>query len=129
MNSLAIALRDGHTSLCPGDVVAGDASWRFDAAPEAVELRLFWYTQGKGTQDVTVVDTARFDNPGAQGSRAFAFTLPEGPYSFSGKLISLIWALELVSVGANDTTRQEVIVSPTLQEILLHNAPAGADGP
>jgi hypothetical protein len=45
--------------------------------------------------------------------------LPEGPYSFSGKLISLIWALELACSPGSETVRREITVSPTGHEIVL----------
>ena len=84
-----------------------------------LELSLLWYTSGKGTRDAGVVQTKRIDNPGALGSDVFSFTLPGGPYSFSGKLISLIWALELTCTPGHETVRKEIVVSPTGREILL----------
>ena len=59
-------------------------------------MRLFWYTRGKGTEDVGLVDTVAFPNPQTTDQRTFRFALPEAPYSFSGKLISIIWAIELI---------------------------------
>jgi len=76
-------------------------------------------TYRKGTRDVGVLHTHRIDSPGALGSDKFGFTLPPGPYSFSGKLISLIWALELTCTPGSETVRREIVVSPTGREILL----------
>jgi len=61
----------------------------------------------------------RFDEPGAYGAKDFSFTLPESPYSFSGKLISLIWAIELTCSAGSETLRREITLSPTGQEIVL----------
>jgi hypothetical protein len=61
----------------------------------------------------------RLDNPNAVGWKDFSFTLPEGPYSFSGQLISLVWALELTCSPGSETFRQEITVSPTGREITL----------
>jgi hypothetical protein len=63
-----------------------------------IEVRLFWYTQGKGTRDVEVVDSLRVDNPEPSGHTRFSFQLPAGPYSFSGRLITLDWAIEAVAL-------------------------------
>jgi hypothetical protein len=75
-----------------------------------------------------VVQTKRIDNPGALGSDPFSFTLPPGPYSFSGRLISLIWALELTCTPSHETVRKEIVVSPTGREILLTSVAGQGQG-
>lgn len=125
MDYLAVEVRDGANAFLPRETVEGTASWRLDRAAETAELRLFWYTEGKGDQDVGVVSVVPFANPGLQDQRAFRFTLPDGPFSFSGKLISLAWALELVVEPGSRASRTEITVSPTRMEILL---PAGTSG-
>jgi hypothetical protein len=87
---------------------------------EQLELRLFWYTKGKGDRDVQIVDSRAWANPALQERRDFRFTLPRAPYSFSGKLISLIWALELVEPRTGEEARVEFVMAPTGREILLH---------
>ena len=119
MDKLSIHFRGDKTAFTPREAVQGAIQWSLEANPRSLELSLFWYTAGKGTRDVGVVETLTFHHPGASGSKAFAFTLPDGPYSFSGKLVSLIWALELTCSSAHDTVRQEIIVSPTTREIVL----------
>ncbi len=119
MSELEIRTRDDRTAFLPGEELAGLVTWMMDGPPGRVELRLFWRTEGKGTKDVNVVDKITFDNPGRQERREFRFQLPDGPYSFSGRLISLVWALELV-LGANwNTERLEIIISPTKSEVAL----------
>ncbi|HJQ69278.1 MAG TPA: hypothetical protein VKA70_09910 [Blastocatellia bacterium] len=119
MSELEIRTRDDKTSFLPGEVLEGQVSWATESAPELIELRLFWRTQGKGTRDVSVVQSILFENPRWQGTRDFRFQLPDGPYSFSGKLISLIWALELIVTSTNETERLDILVSPTGSEIML----------
>ncbi len=119
-SELKILLRDERRNYRPGETVEGVAGWRLDKPPQAVELRLFWFTRGKGTEDVGVVNQLRFDAPQLEEGRRFSFPLPAGPYSFSGQLISLIWALELVVEPDEQSTRVELVVSPTTGEILLH---------
>ncbi|HYG62217.1 MAG TPA: hypothetical protein VEL74_06525 [Thermoanaerobaculia bacterium] len=123
--SITIETTDGRRAFRPGDRIEGTASWYLEKEPRSVELRLFWYTQGKGTQDVEIVQGVPFDNPGAVDSRAFSVELPLAPYSFSGKLISLLWGLELVAEPGGETGRLEITVSPTGVEILLRPDLAG----
>jgi hypothetical protein len=119
MDKLDIALNENKATYSPRQAVQGRIAWSLSGDPKHLELSLFWYTAGKGTRDVGVVGTMRLDYPGALGSKDFSFTLPEGPYSFSGKLVSLVWALELTSSPGSETFRQEIIISPTGREIIL----------
>ena len=124
MDKLEIAVREDKTTFEPGQTVEGAIRWNLPTGPKHLDLALFWYTAGKGTRDVGVVETLKFDSPGAFGSKDFAFTLSDGPYSFSGKLISLIWALEITCSPGSETIRREIIVSPTGQEITFGEVPS-----
>jgi hypothetical protein len=120
MNEVKLFLRDERTAFAPGDTFEGAAGWNLEAAPRSVEARLFWRTQGKGTEDVGVVGRFPFDAPQASEARPFRFTLPAQPWSFSGQLVSLLWAVELVAEPGGHCARIEIVVSPTGREILLH---------
>jgi len=119
MSAMEIKTADDRTRFLPGEEIVGTVSWRLDRPAERIELRLFWYTQGKGTEDISAVKTVVFDAPGAQEQRAFRLRLPHGPYSFSGKLISLIWALEVIAKPSKEMARLEIVVSLSGAEILL----------
>jgi hypothetical protein len=131
MGEVSIELDGGKEAFAPGEQVEGRIEWTLDANPRALELSLLWYTSGKGTRDIQVLHAHKFESPGAFGSDKFSFTLPPGPYSFSGKLISLIWALELTCTPGDDTVRKEIVVSPTRKEIILSGpmSPIGPIGP
>jgi hypothetical protein len=128
MEHLAVEIHNGANAFLPGEMVEGTVSWQLDRPAEMAELRLFWYTQGKGDQDVGVVSTVPFANPGLQDRRVFRVSLPDGPFSFSGKLVSLLWALELVVEPGSRASRTEITVSPTRMEILLTPLTPGAPG-
>jgi hypothetical protein len=123
MSELKIELADDRTAFEPGAEIRGRAFWKLDAAVHAIELRLFWFTRGKGTEDAVVVDSVRFDQPREDDSGTFRFKLPEAPYSFSGKLISLIWSLELVTQPRGEVARTEIVVAPGAQEVRLESIP------
>lgn len=107
-------------AFVPGEALRGQVAWRVAETPRTVSLRLFCYTEGKGTQDVQIVETKEFDAPTSAEERAFEFSLPTGPYSFSGKLVSLLWALELVVGDNGPVERIEITLSPSAQEIDLY---------
>jgi len=91
--------------------------WLVDRAPESVELRLFWYTRGKGTQDAEVVGCQGFESPRAEDGRQFSLELPASPYSFSGELITLVWAAELVVSPPGEVARVEFVMSPEGRDV------------
>ena len=114
---LTIQTRDGGTWFRPGETVEGTVSWHLDEDARAVEVRLFWYTEGKGSQDVEVIDTKHMAQPEVSGTRAFEFKIPRGPYSFSGKLITLAWAIELVVIPGGETERLDLKIGPQPVEV------------
>jgi hypothetical protein len=124
MSTLSLELPDGRTSLRPGEQIAGMARWDLRQAPESLEVRLFWYTEGKGTRDTGLATAMEIQNPGPSGEEPFSFEVPQGPFSFSGRLVSLCWAVELVSERPDQAERLDLVVSPTGEEIRLGTAEA-----
>ncbi len=116
---LRIELADHRDVFRPGETVRGTFSWSLSDRPAELEVRLFWYTQGKGTQDMTIVNTRHIDAPRMAGRETFAFELPQGPYTMHGKLISILWALELVAGGATDAARTPLILSLDGRPVVL----------
>jgi hypothetical protein len=112
MSAFKIELSEGRTGFEPGEELTGTAAWKLDKTPRAVELRLFWFTRGRGNEDAGVVETVRFDRPMPGEARPFRFRLPEAPCSFCGQLISLIWALELVAEPSKEVERLEITIAP-----------------
>lgn len=117
---IEIRIRDDRRAFRPGETVTGEATWALDRPPQSVELRLFWFTRGRGTGDVDIVKIVNFESPHQHDSRRFEVLLPESPHSFSGKLISLTWAIEVVAKPGETAARNEFVVSPSLAEIVLH---------
>ena len=86
--------------------------------PDGLELRLFWATRGCGTEEVGVVETLKVD-PTGQVELPFRFELPRKPYSFSGTLVSVVWAVELVDSKGQGLALEEFTLSPTGEELVL----------
>ncbi len=119
MSDVRIELAGGRRAFKAGEPLSGRAAWRVDEQPSSAELRLFWYTSGKGTQDVGVVHTMPFAAPKPDDQRDFTLMLPREPYSFSGTLISLVWAIELIVEPGAHVERKELVLSGTGQEVVL----------
>ena len=123
MGWIQIETEAGANAFLPGETIKGTVSWQLDPPLTNVELRLIWYTEGKGDQDLQIVEATEFQTPGIVDRRGFTVRLPDGPYSFSGKLISVLWALEVVAQPQDRAGRLPITVSPTRREIVLPQAP------
>lgn len=122
-NSLTLRTLDNRTAFSPGEEIAVVAEWQLDNPSPAAELRLVWYTQGKGDEDIHIVARTAIPAPRATRSHLWKVLLPNSPYSFSGKLITLTWALELV-FGGEQSQRLDIVIGPAGREVLLHKPTA-----
>ena len=127
MNQIRIGLRENKTAFAPGETIAGAVDWECAETPTSAEVRLCWFTQGKGTRDAEIVETVSLANPQATDLRQYSFTAPGDPYSFSGRLISLIWVVELMLEPGEQCESVEIVIAPHGQEVLL--APEDSKGP
>ena len=117
---VSIQVKKDKSTYLPGQTISGMVSWG-ELPPETdkVAVRLIWFTSGKGDRDVQIVGELDVDRPGAAGELEFNFVVPHRPYSFSGQLISLTWALEAIVFPGMEAQQLELIVSPNAREILL----------
>jgi hypothetical protein len=110
----------------PGEMIAGEVVWdELPAATKTVGVRLLWYTQGKGDRDIDLVaesDVAIGATEVGGGRQRFEFVAPHRPYSFSGKLIELSWAVEAVVLPANDSVLEQVFISATGTNVTLNQS-------
>jgi len=107
-----------NTEFTPGDTISGKVTWQAVEGDKKIALRLFWFTTGRGTQEVTVIEELSW--PAAQGSADFSMLLPQEPYSFTGTLIALSWALEAVFLPSEESSeRYEFDLTPNGQPITL----------
>lgn len=103
----------------PGETVAGEFLWDCSEAPRSLRLRLGWWTEGRGDRDEQVVAEETWEQPGPIGKEAFSFSLPrECVPSFSGRLVSVVWGLQLSAAGTKAEDWVEILtVSPSSREI------------
>ncbi|NLH17307.1 MAG: hypothetical protein GX455_12075 [Phycisphaerae bacterium] len=119
MNPLFVQTDGNQADYRPGDIVRGVIRWQYDTRPGRIELRLIWFTEGPGPDDVKIVDTLVQEDPLPADACVFQFRLPDGPFSYNGNSFRVRWALELLAPGRKDCVRLNVIVSPTNQPITV----------
>ncbi len=117
--NLRLQLNQDPATLVPGQTIDGTVGWERESPPKKAMLRLFWYTEGRGTQDVGVIEeiTLPIDQRAMKGT--FRFNIPDSPYSFQGQLITLKWAIELVLNKGKEVERLDLIVSPWVEQVKL----------
>lgn len=118
MNEFEIQIENDQTAFQPGDEIRGKAKWFLEKQQEALTLGLFWRTSGRGTQDIGVPCSQTFDNPPMVGEKVFSIKCPPGPYSFSGRLISIDWGLELTGEKGKNAAIINLTIAPNGKEIV-----------
>ena len=91
---------------------------RTGVSQSELSVKLICYTSGRGAEDVYVdqaLPTTRLDS---NVELPFRFILPKGPYSFSGSLISVVWAVEAIESHTGEAARVEFILASQRQEVV-----------
>ena len=120
MTAVVITLDDARTSFLPGQIISGQVGWSVPDVPRSVEVQLVWKTRGRGDTDTGHAPKIQLPTGRTQGQEPFQFEAPEGPYSFSGKLVSLVWSVEATIDPGSHTAVREIVISPTGAEIDLY---------
>lgn len=107
MTMIQVDFRDYRTThnempiYYPGDRVSGQVVITPDRTVTCrnVRVEVGWYTTGKGNRDKETLEKYVIDvqqlEPGVPIAQRFAAELPMMPYSFSGQLINIIWAVQV----------------------------------
>ena len=119
MSEIVIRSVDGRSAFEPGELMHFSVQWQGSKTPERAEARLVWYTEGKGDRDLSVLSKQRLASPQPQDSREITFEAPAAPHSFSGRLITLQWAIEVLHDGGKESARLDLVIAPDRREIDL----------
>ena len=93
MISLELDRKDG--CYAPGDTITVEVHWDLNELPEAIFASLRWQTEGKGTDDSSVVTEEQIKPTSMKGRESITLRAPRAPLSFSGKLIRLNWFVDV----------------------------------
>lgn len=104
--------------LRPHDTVKGRVAWDLEKKPRDLELRLCWFTRGRGTEESRTVEVLPLGDT-SDGERPFHFRLPAEPWSVNGTLVQIVWALEVVAKKTGSLGIEEFTVAPQRREIEL----------
>lgn len=120
MTSVQLTMREIGDGVLPGARIEGEVEWRSASDYTELIVSVFWYTEGRGTEDIGVVAEERIAISGTDGGQRVVFTLPTSPWSFSGRLITLGWAVEANLEPRGPTSRVEFVMAPERTERTLH---------
>lgn len=127
-----IRTRKNQLDYVPGETIDVKVFWDVDefvrehddefdeglSPVDRLELRLVWSTEGKGSTNFGVAISETIENPALKGEETIRLKLPKQPYSFSGRLISIVWALEFVALPlGSPSTRREIVIAPNGKEV------------
>ena len=116
---IRLGLRENRTTFEPGETIAGAVLWEFAEKKKSIAVRLVWSTRGKGTEDGATVAEQSLNATVTADTATFEFTAPDSPYSFDGKLIALVWAVECVVDSGDEFERLEITIAPGGKEVVL----------
>lgn len=119
MRGIVIQLDREDAAYVPGEPITGVLAWDLDEDPKSITLRLLWQTSGKGTQDMGVVHEQTYPVQSLREEHVFSLPGVDGPYSFSGKLITLSWMVGAYAQKGHQFGEQPLELSPTGQEVRL----------
>lgn len=104
----------------PGQTLKGEVAWSANAeGGKSVSIRLIWFTEGKGDRDYKMVDSIEVPLSSSSAGTPFEFVVPHRPLSFSGRLISLKWAVEAVAMPFYQSELAEFKLTIDSAEITL----------
>lgn len=115
---IKIELAKQEANFIPADSIAGAVTWS-EAEGTSLEVRLIWYTVGKGDRDFELVTSHLVSDFQPSGQEQFSFVAPTRPQSFSGKHISLQWAIEAIIFPDQTSERINLTISNSGAEIIL----------
>lgn len=105
----------------PGDEIAGTATIVPDGELRCNHLyvRLQWHTEGRGDRDEGTVAEEDIHQGTLPASvpvtHDFRFTLPRGPWSFAGRYVTIVWAIQVsidVPLARDPVHYQPFVLAP-----------------
>ena len=119
MDKISIELKDGKTSYNPGEKIRGKLEWELAQEVPEITINIFWYTEGIGEQDSELAKTEVIKAPLQNDRQNFEIDLPMAPYSYSGQITALKWAIEATAMKDKVKDVKEFSMTPGNREVIL----------
>jgi hypothetical protein len=117
---IEIILKDNRKRFQPYEVIEGKIKYDLKRPSSEINVDLVWTTMGKGTTDDYRADSSVISTGGStRGEGHFRLNAPAGPYSFSGKLVSVIWMISCGTESDTEIEEKEIIISPIGSELVV----------
>jgi hypothetical protein len=111
--SVEIRLLEERACWSPGETVRAEVRWEVPVPPEGVEVRLLWETRGRGDREEGVAAQVDLPAPAALGRESVQLSLPEGPWSYEGRILQIAWLVDAILWPSGEQARAELVLSPT----------------
>jgi len=118
MSLIEVQTEGGRTAFEPGESITGSASWDLPGPPSSLDVCLIWIAKGAGTQESGVGARVAIDAPQSRDRRNFELPAPDGPYSYAGRLLSIVWSVEVQAEPGGRSGRAELVIAPGGQPLL-----------
>jgi hypothetical protein len=109
--------------FAPGETLVFTLARDASAKPGPLTVQLGWFTEGKGTRDAAVEWSDYLSDLAPGTDRSFEVRLPEAPWSFSGKLVSVAWRLEVLDAKREPLVAVPLIIGPGGETVTLTEVP------
>jgi len=119
MDKISIKLKDGKISYHPGEKISGELEWDLTQEVQDIAINIFWYSEGMGEQDSEISETEIIKSPIKSDKQSFEMELPMAPYTYSGNITSLKWAIEATTLEDKVKDIKEFSMTPGNKEIVL----------
>ena len=100
----------------PGQVLDLRLVWADKHPFERMSLSLVWHTRGRGTPENHIAFSVDIENQNPSGDQRISLRLPDGPYSYSGKFITLSWTLEAILHESEQEHIKTIVIGPNQKE-------------
>ncbi|MBC8011870.1 MAG: DUF3592 domain-containing protein [Burkholderiales bacterium] len=109
--------------FAPGETLVFTLSRDASAPPGSLTVQLGWFTEGKSTRDTAIAWSEYLSDLAPGADRSFEVRLPETPWSFSGKLVSVAWRLEVLDAKREPLIAVPLVIGPGGQSVTLTELP------
>jgi hypothetical protein len=115
------------TVYSPGDQIEVSIIWHDELPGQSIVVSLCWGTMGKGTASTGVALLERLSMPSPNGQQTVRFTLPRGPLSCNGKLLSIQWFAKAERSAPQSKVEESFVLSRESGPIQLGSLPVCED--